>query len=40
MKYGEAAIAKTITEYFRDWMGSKVGVKEWWAEKGTAYEVP
>ena len=25
MKYGEAAVAKAITEYFRDWMGSKVG---------------
>ena len=29
MKYGETAVAKAITEYFRDWMGSKVGVKKW-----------
>ena len=27
MKYGEAAVAKAIAEYFRDWMRSKVGVK-------------
>ena len=27
MKYGKATVAKAITEYFRDWMGSKVGVK-------------
>ena len=33
MKYGEAGAAKAITEYFRDWVGSKVGVTEWWGKK-------
>ena len=29
MKYSEKAVARGITKYFREWMGSKVEVREW-----------
>ena len=38
MKYGEVEVAKAIPEYFRDWMCSKVGVREWWGKKRTKFE--
>ena len=34
MKYSKEAVAKGITKCFKEWMGSKVGVKEWWGEEG------
>jgi hypothetical protein len=38
MKYSEKAVAKGITKYFKEWMGSKVGVREWRGEEGDTEE--
>ena len=38
IKYSEEAVAKGIMEYFKEWMGSNVGVKEWWGEEGDREE--
>ena len=34
MKYNEEAVAKCNTKYFKEWMGSKLGVREWWGKGG------
>ena len=33
MKYNKEAMANGITKYFKGWMGSKIGVSEWWGEE-------
>ena len=34
MKYGEEEVAAAIAGYFEEWMGSKVGVEQWWGKEG------
>ena len=34
MKYGEEEVAAAIAGYVEEWMGSKVGVEQWWGKEG------
>ena len=39
MKYGEEEVAAAIAGYFEEWMGSKVGVEQWWGKEGESSQV-
>ena len=34
MKYSDKEVAKGITKYFKQWLGSKVGVQDWFGKDG------